>query len=126
MPLTREGHAEWRRRNRARRIDIDGRLVAAHLPPERHGTISASADHSCRCDTCRDAHTRRLVASQSKMRREHRAKRLLVNGRLVAPLPPEKHGTFRTYSHYGCRCEACSAAGRAVNKARRDRRREQR
>jgi hypothetical protein len=41
------------------------------------------------------------------------ARRVLVDGRLVAPLPPERHGLASSYSNHGCRCELCSQAGSA-------------
>lgn len=38
------------------------------------------------------------------------ARRVRVDGRLVAPLPDEKHGTTSAYSNWGCRCLPCTEA----------------
>lgn len=38
------------------------------------------------------------------------ARRVLVEGRLVAPLPAERHGMQSSYTNHGCRCEECTAA----------------
>lgn len=46
-------------------------------------------------------------------RQERLAARVLVDGRLVAPLPPIHHGKHSTYVNHGCRCEKCGAANAA-------------
>ncbi len=38
------------------------------------------------------------------------ARRFEIDGRLVAPLPPEKHGLQSSYTNHGCRCAQCTAA----------------
>jgi hypothetical protein len=40
----------------------------------------------------------------------------MVDGRLVAPLPEEKHG-LGGYSNHGCRCETCCEANLAYSRA---------
>lgn len=39
----------------ALRIEIDGKLVAAHLPEEQHGRENTYGNHGCRCRPCTDA-----------------------------------------------------------------------
>lgn len=46
---------EVRARRFAKRVLIEGRLVAAHLPHKSHGTVGAYTNHGCRCDTCTSA-----------------------------------------------------------------------
>jgi hypothetical protein len=41
----------------ARRVVVDGRLVAAHLPNERHGLPSTYTNHGCQCGPCTQANT---------------------------------------------------------------------
>jgi len=38
------------------------------------------------------------------------ARRVEVDGRLVAPLPEERHGQLGSYLNHGCRCESCTEA----------------
>lgn len=38
------------------------------------------------------------------------ARRVEIDGRLVAPLPPERHGLQASYTNWGCRCEDCTRA----------------
>lgn len=38
------------------------------------------------------------------------ARRVLIDGRLVAPLPEEKHGLRSTYVNHGCQCGPCTDA----------------
>lgn len=45
--------AHRRRQRLARRVRIAGRMVAAHLPYEMHGTRTARKDHGCECAPCR-------------------------------------------------------------------------
>lgn len=62
----------------------------------------------CRCLECLDADT-----AYQKARRAARA---------ALPDEEKPHGTARCYTHYGCRCEACTKAARetvAANKKRR-------
>jgi len=47
------------------------------------------------------------------------ARRYLVDGHLVAPLPPEQHGRPGTYTNHGCRCVRCRAAWTTYNARRR-------
>lgn len=46
-------------------------------------------------------------------RQERLAARVLVDGRLVAPLPPVHHGKHATYVNHGCRCLKCGEANAA-------------
>lgn len=48
------------------------------------------------------------TAHNRATRRGHYARRVVVDGRPVAPLPAERHGRLHTYQHYGCRCVVCS------------------
>lgn len=52
--------------------------------------------------------------------------RIKIKGRLVAPVPEERHGRQVTYAQWGCRCGRCNEAnnahGRRTRKAREDRR----
>lgn len=41
------------------------------------------------------------------------ARRVLVDGRLVAPVPVERHGTQALYTNWGCRCLRCTTANSA-------------
>lgn len=76
----------------------------------KHGA-TAYRDRGCRCDTCREAHAEKQRGGTER----RRASRVLVDGRLVAPLPAEKHGRWSTYVNYSCRCDPCVQAGSAVN-----------
>lgn len=55
----RTAHRQYTRQAQAarlaRRVDIDGQLVAIHLDEGMHGTINAYQTHGCRCDECGDA-----------------------------------------------------------------------
>lgn len=41
----------------ARRVLVDGRLVAAHLPDEKHGLQTTYGNWGCRCLPCTEANT---------------------------------------------------------------------
>jgi hypothetical protein len=43
-------------------------------------------------------------------RATRKARRVLVNGRLVAPVPERMHGKPSTYTNWSCRCLRCSVA----------------
>lgn len=83
----------------------------------RHGRIGYR--HGCRCDLCRQGHT----AEQNRQNARRRASRVLVDGRLLAPLPPDRHGRWSTYANHGCQCDPCRAVGSAVNARNSERRR---
>lgn len=36
--------------------------------------------------------------------------RVLIDGRMVAPVPDEQHGSASTYNNHGCRCRPCERA----------------
>jgi len=78
-----------------------------------HG--ASAYGYGCRCPTCREGHRIRL---NDERQRRYDA-RILVGDRLVADVPPERHGTWTTYANYGCQCAPCRSAGTAYNKARR-------
>lgn len=40
----------------ALRVEMDGRLIAAHLPAEMHGDAHTYVNHGCQCDRCRADH----------------------------------------------------------------------
>jgi hypothetical protein len=86
---------------------------------EQHRPSGYDYALGCRCDTCTAANTRRTVRRQH----ERRAERQLINGRLVAPVPPHRHGLVSTYVNWACRCEPCTQAGAQRNAADRARRR---
>lgn len=95
------------------------RTVAEGWVPIRHG-IASSYNRGCRCDDCTARHRERLATYLSR----RRALRVLVDGRLVAPLPAEKHGKVSTYVNHACRCVPCVAAGVERNARNRVRRAE--
>lgn len=84
-----------------------------------HGTASAYQYYRCSCPACLGAHMTRMRAERAA----RLARRVLVDGRLVAPVPPEKHGKATTYGNWGCRCEPCTQANNAGCYARRVERR---
>lgn len=68
---------------------------------------AASYHRGCHCTRCREAWRVR----QLEYRRQRAARRVLdADGRLKAPLPPERHGSVSTYYGWTCRCRACSIA----------------
>lgn len=70
-----------------------------------HGTSGHYTRQRCRCAECTDG-VRHDVAG---CRARRYAKRVLIDGRLVAPGPVE-HGVSTTYTNHGCRCPECTAA----------------
>lgn len=76
-------------------------------------------DHGCRCQPCRDAKARYYRS----LVRKRMARRELIDGRLVAPVPAERHGKSVTYRNHGCRCVPCTVANRDAMTALRERRR---
>lgn len=73
----------------------------------------------CRHPVCRELHARALRA----MKWDRYAKRVEIDGRLVAVEPGLPHGTQGTYNNWGCRCVACVAAARDTSARYRSRRR---
>lgn len=55
-----------------------------------------------------------------RSRQRNYARRITVNGRLVAPVPVEQHGRLHTYQHHGCRCDLCASAARGYFRNRRE------
>jgi len=70
-----------------------------------HG-LHGYTNHHCRCETCRAG----MRAYASKRRRERAAQRVMIDGRLVAPVA--NHGLSSTYDNWACRCIPCSEARR--------------
>lgn len=70
------------------------------------GACAGSYGQGCRCTTCRAEN----AAGARRKRQARMAVRILVDGRLTAPLPPERHGRPGTYSYHGCRCVPCTRA----------------
>lgn len=64
----------------ALRVEVDGRLVAAHLPPEMHGREGTYGNHGCRCTPCTGA-----WAEADRAHRRRRAER-----RWAESAPPRK------------------------------------
>ena len=60
------------------------------------------------------------AADQRRLRELRGRLRVLVDGRLVAPVPVEQHGSQSTYNNWMCRCEPCSVANRAVKRGQRE------
>lgn len=58
------------------------------------------------------------AATQRRLRELRGRLRVLVDGRLVAPVPDEQHGSESTYNNWCCRCVPCGDVAR-VNKAER-------
>lgn len=79
---------------------------------------STYGNRACRCDTCRTAH--REYMRGARLRRM--ARRVLVDGRLLAPLPPDRHGRDTTYTNWRCQCEPCLRAHLDAGRANRQRR----
>jgi hypothetical protein len=77
---------------------------------EAHMKHVAAADHKydrhCHCPAC--AETRRVL--RAEYRAERRARRVLVDGRWVAPVPAPYHGKVNTYREWSCRCVSCTEA----------------
>lgn len=71
----------------------------------RHGSISAYANHACRCALCTEAH--RVYGAKLRASRQ--------------PLGEDdsRHGTTNAYTNYGCRCELCNEAMSLFYRARR-------
>jgi hypothetical protein len=63
----------------------------------------------------------REAATQRRLRERRGRLRVLVDGRLVAPVPDEQHGSVSTYSNWMCRCAACSDAAREGGRRQRER-----
>jgi hypothetical protein len=78
--------------------------MSCELDPNQTG--NGYNHHGCRCVDCRTGHRRRV----RRRRLKRLAARQLVDGRLVAPVPPACHGTRSTYWNHGCRCVSCTAA----------------
>lgn len=66
-PTSKQDRDEWRRRAYARRILVNGRLVAP-VAEERHGRATTYISHGCRCDLCRAAATRRVQEYRRKQK----------------------------------------------------------
>jgi len=74
----------------------------------QHGSRSTYINYGCRCDPCTKANS----AACREWAHRQMARRELIDGRLVAPLPDAQHGKQPTYTNHGCRCEPCTAANR--------------
>lgn len=110
---TRKQQEESRRRARARCELIDGLWIATGRPPEEHGTPTVASYDGCQCVPCRASVVRNVPERRAARRREHLARRVLVEGRWVAAhLPDRKHGTPTASDYYGCQCTVCVAAAR--------------
>jgi hypothetical protein len=92
---------------KARRVLVGGVPVAAEIPVERHGLVSTYRNYGCRCDPCR--------ASVEEIK----ARRMLVDGMLIAPVPTEQHGRESTYKNHYCRCALCKEANQIMGQIRR-------
>jgi hypothetical protein len=113
-----------RQRARARCVFIAGRWIAAHIPVDRHGTVTTANYHGCQCDPCMACMVKNNPSRRAELRRQWLARRELVNGDLVAThLPARKHGTPSASDYYGCRCPVCTEAQTLRSQTRKPRRR---
>ena len=123
----RESAIRLRREKQELLVEIDGRMVAAHLPKEKHGRPGTYDYYGCRCRPCTDAQLESSAewrknnpdAAKSHIR-DYRTRvldrRLEVDGRMVAAhLDSDMHGTTNAYFGHGCRCQKCSERGSEVN-----------
>lgn len=76
----------------------------------KHGAAAYRGGY-CRCDVCTEDHRQRHATERAR----RRAARVLIDGRLVAPVPAEMHGRASTYANHGCHCDPCRAAGSESN-----------
>lgn len=100
-------------------LDMLGLLEHAARPKQRKGRPPVDHGHGhpntyrkgCRCEACRDAHTR----YQAEMRAR----------RIADPTSADRagHGSASTYMNHGCRCEACTTANTEKVRRRREARR---
>jgi hypothetical protein len=67
---------------------------------------STYGNQGCRCGVCRASHN--AYVRRARLRRA--ARRVLVDGRLVAPVPAERHGRPSTYVNWRCQCLPCLKA----------------
>lgn len=74
----------------------------------RHGSVSTYNNYHCHCDDCRAAKS----ADVMQRRASRYARRTLQDGRLIAPVPAQQHGSAATYTNWGCRCVPCTEANR--------------
>lgn len=61
------------------------------------------------------------AATQRRLRERRGRLRVLVDGRLVAPVPDQQHGSVSTYNNWMCRCVPCGDAAREVGRRQRER-----
>lgn len=79
--------------------------------PTHDGPPSTVEYHrGCRCGGCRAARCARTL----ELRAEKKSRRVLIDGRLVAPT--NEHGTISTYNNWGCRCDPCVEAATAYHR----------
>lgn len=81
----------------------------------KHGTQEAYVRGKCKCQTCVAGNTSR----HRDLRAARFARRVEVEGRLVAPVPAERHGRMTTYNNWGCRCVPCTEDATAYKVAAR-------
>lgn len=98
--------AKYREARYARRVEIDGRLVAVDAP--QHGKPGTYCNWGCRCEPCTDAH-RVYTAQKREQRKRHRRR---LNGHWISTLPV-RHGRTSTRINYGCECDPCREASNA-------------
>lgn len=59
----------------AMRVEVDGRLVAAHLPEDYHGRQGTYSNHGCRCAPCTTEHARAEKDRQERRRMKKQMER---------------------------------------------------
>lgn len=76
-------------------------------------------NRGCRCEVCKQA----AIDHQRTVTRARFAERVDIDGQLVAvTVPEDRHGRYSTYRKWGCRCDACRAVARSMQKATRSKR----
>ena len=76
---------------------------------------STYTNHGCRCLVCREANS----SAVANWRARRATERVLIDGRLTAPVPPDMHGKASTYRNHACRCVPCKNANTANQRDKR-------
>jgi hypothetical protein len=94
-------------------------FIAAHVPDEHHGKPYVSDYYGCNCIRCRAGVVHNDADRRAELRREHLARRVLIDGVLVAvELRADRHGTPSASDYYGCQCVPCVRSARLRRRKR--------
>lgn len=69
--------SDWKREKAERyalRVEVNGRLVAKHLPFDYHGKDGTYVNHGCRCEDCTREHA---MCERERNERKRMRKRIL-------------------------------------------------